>query len=343
MWRPSQEALTTREVDVNKFNALPRPSVLEGSTLSNRWHFDVRFIQIEPTPMHMLFIVHPESQFVHSEPLPMNTRAGSDGYAWFPETSAEAAPEVAKSLLHCFIQGWLKTPENLEKGDGPYFAPWSLSTDENGLAVAVRKEFKRLKVMESVCANIEVSPSTMPWADSAFADFLDGVKRGLGIPPMQSRLLTYGEALTFDYRVEEFPEVMRLAVMIPGEMGPKLAYAQQLSYCTPDSHISPVPKQGDIPKALALFERKSFASVKAEVDQGDLPDSILDYALRYLSPNLQTVICSRSSGYCSVLVDQETENSLDNTLSKLLCTPTPPSLLRLLLTPFSSDGIKTHS
>jgi hypothetical protein len=102
---------------IKSFNALPRKP-LGPSGLPNHWHFDLRYIPLDP-PSHLLFLVQLDSLYIHSERLPLDTSASGIGY--FPETGAEAAPEIVKALIHSFVHN--VGLNKFEPNPPPAFAP----------------------------------------------------------------------------------------------------------------------------------------------------------------------------------------------------------------------------
>jgi hypothetical protein len=62
--------LPSATMSVQSFNALHQPR-LSPSGLPNHWHFDLRYIALNPTPSHVLFLVQLDSGYIHSERLPL--------------------------------------------------------------------------------------------------------------------------------------------------------------------------------------------------------------------------------------------------------------------------------
>ena len=60
-------------------------------------------MQLEPTPSHIITLIQPQSQFIHIERLPTGLPANQSGVEYFPESGKEVAQEVAKALLHTFV------------------------------------------------------------------------------------------------------------------------------------------------------------------------------------------------------------------------------------------------
>ena len=88
---------------VKSFNALPRKEMAPPDEVLNEWHFDFRYIQLEPNPSHVITLIQPQSQIIHIERLPVGLPTNQSGIEYFPESGKEAAPEVARALLHAFV------------------------------------------------------------------------------------------------------------------------------------------------------------------------------------------------------------------------------------------------
>jgi hypothetical protein len=154
---------------VKSFNALPRNPRAPSGFVPNEWHFDIRYIHIEPTPSHVLFLLQPQSQYIHLERLPLGLSPRSSGIAFFPESGKEAAPELVKGLLHSFVNNL-----GLKPGEKIFEAPWKLSTESKGLAEVVGEEFKRLGVRAEALWTIGVSFSPVnDLARMVFEDYFD--------------------------------------------------------------------------------------------------------------------------------------------------------------------------
>ena len=70
----------------------------------NSWHFDIRYVHLEPTPSHILFFLQDASEFSHLKSFPIGLATRSSRIKFFPDTPGEAAPEVAKALMHAFVK-----------------------------------------------------------------------------------------------------------------------------------------------------------------------------------------------------------------------------------------------
>ncbi|KAH6902677.1 hypothetical protein BKA70DRAFT_1306326 [Coprinopsis sp. MPI-PUGE-AT-0042] len=161
---------------VEKFNALPRRSKAPSGLVPNSWHFDVRYVQLEPTPGHVMFLIQPESHYAHMERLPIGVSPRQSGLEYFPDTAKEAAPGLVKALLHSFVYN-LGT-----QGAAGAFAPWELMTEDKSLAAAVGREFKRIGVQPEALHNVGVSSrSTLNAANEAFGKVFESIKASIGL------------------------------------------------------------------------------------------------------------------------------------------------------------------
>ena len=120
----------------------------------NERHFDLRYIQLEPTPSHIIALIQPQSQFIHIERLPIGLPVNQSGIEYFPESGKAAAPEVAKALLHAFVNN---LGQSAILNAPPAFSPWKMTTEDQDLASAVGDELKRIGVRPLKLCNIGLS------------------------------------------------------------------------------------------------------------------------------------------------------------------------------------------
>ncbi|KAJ7654376.1 hypothetical protein DFH06DRAFT_1202196, partial [Mycena polygramma] len=270
--------MTTMNIDaaaIAKFNALPRPPRAPSGLVGNHWHFDLRFIYLDP-PGHVLFLVQPESAYIHSERLPLGIPNKAETLLFFPESGAEAAPEVAKALIHSFLDsfGLNKVMPNAP----PPYAPWSLATDDRELASAVSKEFKRLGVKEELCS-IRATKCYLKAADKAFTGYWEKLTQSMGLPAITRMAMNAPEGINF-------------SILKPkpwGEndmdsMNQALKYAQTWSQVEletrrlSNSEISSRLTE-QVGAAMDLLNSKPSQEVQKEADAGD-DAAALNYAIR---------------------------------------------------------------
>lgn len=265
---------------VKSLNALPRPSRVPSSSIPNDWFFDVRYIPLEPTPHHILFLIRPEDKFVHTERLPLGLSSNRSGIAYFPELADEAAPELANALIHSFVNNFGKATAL------PPSAPWKLITHDPALAIEIEKEFRKLGVREELC-RIQISKRYDSLAQSLCDDFFQGLKRSKGITGMLDALLDTPQSIGFyNFRPPADDHFIQVEEGSGGghiigdvSLDRILGYTREFmnSRCKTTDFVEDL--SGAVHDVLNLFQSKSVAVVRAEADAGN-PESAIDYAFR---------------------------------------------------------------
>ncbi|KDR76932.1 hypothetical protein GALMADRAFT_138969 [Galerina marginata CBS 339.88] len=273
---------------VKKFNALPRNEKAPSGLVPNEWHFDLRYIQIEPTPGHIVAIIQPQSQFIHMERLPVGIGGRTSGITFFPESGKEAAPEVAKALLHAFVDN-LGQNQMMGSNAPPVFAPWKLTTEDKDLAAAVGEEFKRLGVRAKELHKISVSSKSVnKIMDTAFRKLFATLKQAVGFTGIAGDVIMKPDSICFhNFKLTPAPKKPSLLDHEEGPFDLALNYLQQLMNSRPpnasdiDTKTLLTAQGQELPILMKKVEDKPAAIVKAEADGGD-PDAALDYGLRLL-------------------------------------------------------------
>ena len=259
---------------------MPQPR-LSPSGLPNHWHFDLRYIALEPTPSHVLFLVQLDSGYVHSECLPLGISPRESGIPFFPESGIEAAPEVSKALLHASVNGF--GTHRFEPNPPPLFSPWKFTTEDPDLAKAVREEFKKIGVRDQLCNINVLKGKALEIAHTAF----DAFWKGLGVTGSVAAALTTPNSITFhdfhpkttttrlgdDSDDDDSIETMKA-----------IGYVRRLSSSHPISvKMDPYDKgqntMKEVQGIMELFKTKSSEVVRKEADEGNA-ESAIDYALR---------------------------------------------------------------
>lgn len=189
---------------VNEFNALLRPQTVALSQRApNEWHFDIRFVQLEPNPHYILFFFQTHTQLFHIERLPAGLPIGQDGLEFFPDTAEDAAPEVVNGIMYAFINnlGWMgKKGSKAPSG----FAPWKLTTEDVRLLAAVKKEFKRIGVNPSLDIG-HTSLENSVFADQSFKPIYAARLKRMGYTPSNIACLINPEGICFPEVFEPRP------------------------------------------------------------------------------------------------------------------------------------------
>ncbi|KZV95770.1 hypothetical protein EXIGLDRAFT_834143 [Exidia glandulosa HHB12029] len=254
---------------VKKFNALPRKPMAPSGLVSNEWHFDVRYIPLDP-PSHVLFIVQPGSRYVHQERLPLDVPMDQSGLTWFPETPEEAAAEVARALVHSFVDNM--GLGKFERHPPPPTAPWSWMTMEPALAAAVGKELSRMGVAASLLQNVKVSSEDVQAiANESFTPVFRSICPHPAVPVPEA--INFG-VVSIEEKVPHYEDATAFA----------LAYYQLRQNNTPpQSNIDDTPAFDPtvVQQTYDILRSAPTTEVKARADAGN-PGAALDYGLRQL-------------------------------------------------------------
>ena len=274
---------------VQSFNALPRKPKAPSGLVPNVWHFDIRYVQFEPTPAHILAIIQPQSLFFHMERLPIGLPAEASGIEFFPESAKDAAPEIAKALLHAFVNN-LGSNEMLGPNAPRMYAPWRLTTEDRDLADSVGEEFRRLGVHSDELCKIGLSTKSVnKLMQDHFHDFFQTLKKSIGIEDWVSAFIATPTSIMFQLcpslarqpeflAEEEDDDIDRLTTL-------SLRYVTELQKCRPHMAEDTDPTSAKLIEQIHAIRRmvieKPASVVKAEADLGN-PDAAFDYGIRYL-------------------------------------------------------------
>jgi len=279
--------MSTKEL-VAAFNALPRNPKAPSGLVPNEWHFDLRFIQIEPTPSHIVSFVQPQSQFTHMERLPLGLSHSESGMAYFPDTAKEAAPMLVKAILYAFVNNLGMKEMPIENPPAPY-APWKLTTEDKELAAEVSLELKRIGVSAEGLYNVGISKkSTIKIADETFKSLFNGIKMATGFHGIAAVAISTPDSIQFTgFKVPD-PE----PIYQRDDDDEDRLTALTLEYCNWKSRVSPSDgteidgkKLGEeMWKAMMVVKEqlktKNERVIKEAADCGD-PEAALEYGMRY--------------------------------------------------------------
>ncbi|KAF7315777.1 MYND-type domain-containing protein [Mycena indigotica] len=214
--------------EVKKFNSLKRTKMAPSGLVPNVWHFDIRYIHLEPHPGHVLFLFQPESEFIHLEHLGGVPNGSMHSYEYFPESADQAAPEVVNALIRSFNNGFAQ--KGIPTQTPELRAPWSLKTEDKNFAVAVGKELARVGVTRALCT-IESSPKRVTKAATMkFMELFVTIAGGLPSSPLQMP-----NSIAFDYnalaRAPEYDDPSNDGEL--SEINRVLQYVRFLDSCSP--------------------------------------------------------------------------------------------------------------
>ena len=242
------------------------------------YHFDVRYIPIEPYPSHILFILNTTTNAKYIERLPVGLDEQSSGIEFFPEIAQHAAAEVTKGLIK-----HLKNDLNVfTEGGGSVSGTVTLSTDDRTLSSAVARELQKSGYPR---AQVQTK-SIVLLAQREFEEAFREVKRKVN-PPLNSTvasLLKTPESIGFhNFRPPTSND--RLLQKADNEVQERQLrlsqYVQYLSNARPAQSLTDlthnVMEEMDIVGRLLTV--KPLNKVRREAEQG-IAESQLDFALR---------------------------------------------------------------
>ncbi|KAH9485657.1 hypothetical protein JR316_0002567 [Psilocybe cubensis] len=278
---------------VESFNALPRRAKIPSKRTSNEWHFDVRYIQIEPNPSHVVYFLQPHSQLTHMERLPIGLATNQDGLDFFPETAKDSAPVLAKGILHAFVNNISKN--DMHPNTSEPYAPWKLSTNDRSLATAVGNELKRLGVLpEALCNIVFCGDTHIRLAQEAFDRDFQRLKVARGLQGIVAAAIRTPECIGFsNYQVPPaLRPVSSAAAALDAELTDEIRHMNHiLQYIQVWQKGLPSEggeydssKFGDVVYSemeiiKARLEEKPESVINAAADRGDA-DAALDYGIR---------------------------------------------------------------
>jgi len=282
--------MSTKEL-VAAFNALPRSPKTSSGCNSNEWHFDIRFIQLEPTPSHVINFIQPQSQYAHIESLPLWNPLSEAGLSFFPDTAKEAAPTLAKAIVYAFISNMGQTRTSESDVREP-LAPWKLTTEDKSLAAAVGQELKRIGLLPETLCNIEIAkPSTIAIAQNAFVKIFKLLKMHAGYSGAVAELISTPDSIKFENFKVAVPAPQRGSIgslALPEEYEQIQLYLdyvlERMNVLPSDGSEYDAKTQGEarskeLDRVMDLVEKKPERILNAEADRGDA-EATLDYAIR---------------------------------------------------------------
>lgn len=298
---------------VESFNKLSRSPKLPSGMAVNEWHFDIRYVPLEPCPSHVVAMMNPGSRYFHLERVPLGVGKDDGAIAFFPETGKEAAPVVARALLFAFVSN-MGLNGMMGRNEPKPYAPWNFTTEDPELAEAVRDELKRIGVRAPELCDVRVAkPDVVKIMQEQFDGFYKGLSNSAGYTGIAAAALAVPDAIIFsNFKVDNLPET-------DSESQPKeLQYVLHLANSGPgtageiDSQAFGAKSIKEMGRLEDTLKTKPEAVVRREAEDGSA-DAALDYGLR-LMIGLQ---CTR-----------------DRTLAR-------DYLVKAILAPTASDRVKT--
>ncbi|KAI4520163.1 hypothetical protein K525DRAFT_204344 [Schizophyllum commune Loenen D] len=259
------------KVLVDKFNKLPHKRLAPSGKVPNEYHFDIRYVAMEP-PSHVMLLFQPESKYIHIERLPAGLPSGSSGIEFFPETAEQAAPTIAQAILHSFTANVDKQAKAFDPSAVPPQAPWKLMTEDPDLARAIGKELRSLGVRVTELHTISISPKKVVRdAQEAFNKLFAMIR--------SAPVIKTPDAIIFRAPVQpsDPPPADETSTIVK--------YVQTFNNAKPPREADPAWLQL-IPKEVAAkteyLSRHPAHEIKGEADAGN-PTAMVDLAMRHIS------------------------------------------------------------
>ncbi|KAL9028990.1 MAG: hypothetical protein Q9196_002719 [Gyalolechia fulgens] len=147
---------------IANFNALPRPARSPSERVPNHWNISIRHVSILP-PGDLVFIVQPDSEYVHIEG-PIQTAEGqSPGHILNPK-SLVTLQTIARLIMKSFV-GSMGEPN----GVIPASAPYTWSTNEPNFARRIIKVMEDMGVREDLMTMDVANADELAICDRAWA------------------------------------------------------------------------------------------------------------------------------------------------------------------------------
>ncbi|KAI4174861.1 MAG: hypothetical protein LQ348_006288 [Seirophora lacunosa] len=160
---------------ISNFNALPRPARTPSGLVPNHWNISIRHVPIPP-PGDLVFLVQPDSEYMHSEG-PIQTVEGQpQGHVLNPK-SLVTLQTIAKLIMKAFVEG-------LGAGEAhPPSAPWSWKTDDPNFARRIIKVMTDMGVREDLLSMTVADADELATCDRVWHRFTETMNRMIDEPP----------------------------------------------------------------------------------------------------------------------------------------------------------------
>lgn len=124
------------------FNALPRPARAPSGRVPNHWNISIRHVALHP-PGDLVFLVQPDSHFVHSEGPIQIVEGQTPGHTLNPK-SLVTLQTIARLIMKSFVEGM--SGRSVVAAS----APWSWATNDPNFARRIIKVMTDMGVREDL-------------------------------------------------------------------------------------------------------------------------------------------------------------------------------------------------
>ncbi len=127
---------------ITNFNALPRPARAPSGLVPNHWNISIRHVAIAP-PGDLVFLVQPDSQFVHTEGPIQIVEGQIPGHPLNPK-SLVTLQTIARLIMKSFVEAMSG------RSVATASAPWSWATNDANFARRIMKVMTDMGVREDL-------------------------------------------------------------------------------------------------------------------------------------------------------------------------------------------------
>ncbi|KAI4174144.1 MAG: hypothetical protein LQ343_002479 [Gyalolechia ehrenbergii] len=154
---------------ISNFNALPRPARAPSGLVPNHWNISIRHVALSP-PGDLVFLVQPDSEYVHSEGPIQIVEGQPPGHVLNPK-SLVTLQTIARLIMKAFVES---------TGAGSAIspsAPWSWKTNDENFARRIIKVMTDMGVREDLMNMAVADAEELATCDGAWHGFKDSMNR----------------------------------------------------------------------------------------------------------------------------------------------------------------------
>lgn len=154
---------------ISNFNALPRPAQAPSGIVPNHWNISIRHVPVSP-PGDLVFLVQPDSRYVHSEGPIQKVEGQPRGHVLNPK-SLVTLQTIARLIIKAFVEGM---------GAGNAItptAPWSWKTNDPNFARRIVKVMADMGVREDLMNMMMADANELAACDEAWQSLRDHMTR----------------------------------------------------------------------------------------------------------------------------------------------------------------------
>ena len=154
----------------SSFNALPRPVQTPSGLVPNHWNISIRHVTLFP-PGDLVFLVQPDSRYVHSEGPIQIVEGQVPGHKLNPK-SLVTLQTIARLIMKAFVEAM---------GGVSASVPWSWATNDSNFARRIMKVMTDMGIRNDLLNMVVADRDELAICDEAWNDLnqgLTGLARG---------------------------------------------------------------------------------------------------------------------------------------------------------------------